>query len=205
MVDPSIEFRSIIMRCDSINHSAYSPLPDNVTIEYYREGMEMIWQDIQKAAGEFSAKSDLEILDYFSQRFGRKKELLQTRCLFLKDQATEHYIGTCMAWEAQKGEQTIPILHWLAVSDEFAGHGFARILISLIMQIFEEAYPGQSIYLHTQPSSYPAIKLYHDFGFQLCRTDTYGTAINEYGAAIQVLKKIMHQPEYTSLLSDSVE
>ncbi len=31
MVDPSIKFCSTIMRCDSINHSAYPSLPDNVT------------------------------------------------------------------------------------------------------------------------------------------------------------------------------
>jgi ribosomal protein S18 acetylase RimI-like enzyme len=204
MFDTSIEYKSIIMRCDQIYKDAYRPLPPLVSIEFYTEGMESIWMKIQREAGEFSQKTDAEVLAYFKDRFGSKKELLKERCLFLKDNQTGRYIGTCMAWEAKKNDLTIPILHWLAVSDAFGGQGFARILITLILKIFENTNPNEAIYLHTQPSSYPAIKLYHDFGFRICRTDTYGTAINEYQDAKKVLEKVMTQETFQTLISDAI-
>ncbi|MDO4168535.1 MAG: GNAT family N-acetyltransferase [Lachnospiraceae bacterium] len=204
MVDTSIEYHSIIMRCDCIQHDAFRELPENVIIEYYKDGMEEIWKDIQKEAGEFSTKTDQETIDYFIDRFGDHKESLKEHCLFLKNKNTQQYIGTCMAWQSYKSAMSIPILHWLAVSDTFAGQGFARILITLILQLFENQNPNEPIYLHTQPSSYQAIKLYHDFGFQLCRTDTYGTAINEYEQAIKVLKQVMTKESYENLIKDSI-
>lgn len=205
MFDTSIEYCSIIMRCDHIYHKAYRNVPEHVTIEYYKDDMEEIWKDIQKEAGEFSTKTDQETLQYFSTRFGHQKDLLRKRCLFLKDKKTDQYIGTCMAWQAYQASSLIPILHWLAVSDRFAGQGYARILISQILQIFEKETPHKSIYLHTQPSSYQAIKLYHDFGFCLCRTDTYGNAINEYTKATSILKSVMTKESYTALIKDSIE
>lgn len=205
MMDTSIEYRSIIMRCDKINHFAYRKIPENVIIDYYEDGMEKVWVDIQKAAGEFSSKSNSEATCYFIDRFGNQKELLKERCLFLREKTTNQSIGTCMAWNAKKGSASIPILHWLAVSDAFGGQGFARILITLILQIFEKQNPDEPIYLHTQPSSYQAIKLYQDFGFHICRRDTYGTAINEYSHAIKVLEKVMKKEVFEALVSNSVE
>lgn len=205
MNQKSIEYKSIIMRCDKINHDAYRGLPENVEIEFYKNGMEETWKDIQKNAGEFSSKTDEEIIHYFLERFGNKKFLLEKQCFFLKDHNTQNYIGTCMAWETVKNNQTIPILHWLAVSDAFSRQGFARILITQVLKIFEKSYPAASIYLHTQPSSYAAIKLYHDFGFHICRKDTYGTAVNEYEEAIEILKTVMIPKEFEKITEDSVQ
>lgn len=205
MQNTNIEYRSIIMRCDTINHDAYRNLPDHVLIEYYKEGMETVWKDIQKAAGEFAIKSDAEVIEYFTGRFGQEKELLKKHCLFLKDSLTNQYIGTCMAWHAKQGTKSIPILHWLAVSGDYARQGFARKLITLVLKIFEKEHPYEKIYLHTQPSSYPAIKLYHDFGFHICRCDTYGTAVNEYEKAVSVLKSVMTNDSFESLIHDTVD
>lgn len=205
MFDKSIEYRSIIMRCDIINKQAFCPLPSSVSIEYYTDGMEKIWIKIQREAGEFSQKTDAEVLTYFKERFLSKKDLLKKCCIFLRDNQTGNYIGTCMAWEAQKGTSNIPILHWLAVSDKFSGQGHARTLITLILNIFQKSRPGEPVYLHTQPASYRAIKLYHNFGFHICRKDTYGTAKNEYAAAIKILKNLMRPKEYQELISCSVE
>jgi len=193
------------MRCDKINHDAYRHLPEHVEIEYYQNGMEVVWKDIQKAAGEFASRSDKEILAYFTDRFGDETELLEKHCLFLKDSRKNQYIGTCMAWHAKQGSGSVPILHWLAVSDQYAGQGYARILITLVLQIFEQEHPQEPIYLHTQPSSYPAIKLYHDFGFRICRTDTYGTAVNEYEEAVSILKEVMTEDSFESLIRGAVD
>ena len=204
-MNPSIEYKSIIMRCDHIHHDAYRELPSNTVIEFYKSGMENTWKDIQKCAGEFSSKTDEEIVHYFLERFGNKESLLKTQCLFLKDQKANQYIGTCMAWESMKNSDSIPILHWLAVVDMFSGQGFARVLITQVLKIFEKNYSGKAIYLHTQPSSYAAIKLYHDFGFRICKEDTYGTAVNECEEALGVLRNIMRSEEFEKLTSDIVK
>lgn len=199
MMNSSIEYKSIIMRCDNINHTAYRELPSNTMIELYKRGMENTWKDIQKLAGEFSSKTDTEIVHYFLERFGDKESLLETQCFFLKSQKNSQYIGTCMAWESYKASHKIPILHWLAVADEFSSQGFARVLITQVLKIIEKNYPNEPVYLHTQPSSYAAIKLYYDFGFRICKEDTYGTAVNECEEALEVLRNVMRPEEFRKL------
>ena len=74
------------------------------------------------------------------------------------------------------------------------------MLITQVMKLFECFAKGQKIYLHTQPCSYRAIKLYNDFGFFITKTDTYGTAVNEYEEAMPLLKRHMTAETYEKLL-----
>lgn len=199
MIDASIEYKSIIMRCDRIDKSAYLELPSGIEAVFYKEGMEMVWAKVQKAAGEF-AEDSVSAAAYFMERYGARRRELSERCVFLKEQKTGSYIGTCMAWFEQKKGEEVPVLHWLAVDDAYAGNGYARMLITQVMKLFECFAKGQKIYLHTQPCSYRAIKLYNDFGFSITRTDTYGTAVNEYAEAMPLLKKHMTAETYEKLL-----
>lgn len=200
MIDASIEYKSIIMRCDRIDKSAYLELPSGIEAVFYKEGMEMVWAKVQKAAGEFAEDSVSDAAAYFMERYGDRRQELSERCVFLKEQETGRYIGTCMAWFEQKKGEEVPVLHWLAVDDAYAGNGYARMLITQVMKLFECFAKGQKIYLHTQPCSYRAIKLYNDFGFSITRTDTYGTAVNEYAEAMPLLKKHMTAETYEKLL-----
>ena len=202
MVNRTIEYRIIIMRCDTINKSAYVDLHKNYCMERYKNGMEAVWVDIQKAAGEFVHETDEEVRSYFLNRFDRVA--LYDKCIFLKEMDTGKYIGTCIAWEEEWENSIIPVLHWLAVSDEYAGKGIARMIITQVMEMFEAKgkYP---IYLHTQPWSYKAIKLYNDFGFNICKKDMFCDAENEYNLAMPVLKRIMNKEAYIRLLNSEVE
>ena len=200
MIDSSIEYKSIILRCDRIDKSAYLALDSDVEIAFYKNGMETIWAKVQKGAGEFEKDIESDVTAYFIERYGCEQDELGKRCIFLKEKNTNNYIGTCMAWFEHKGEEEIPVLHWLAVDDAYSGKGYARMLITQVLQIFERLHAGQKIYLHTQPASYKAIKLYHDFGFRMTRTDTYGTAINEFDDALPILKKYMTSDSYSKLV-----
>jgi len=64
---------------------------------------------------------------------------------------------------------------------------------------------GHEFDLHTQPESYQAIKLYNDFGFNMTKKDCYGHAINEYEAAIDVLREVMSAEEFKKLIDSTVE
>lgn len=48
MIDDSIEYKNIIMRCDGIEESAYVNLSSDVEIEFYQKGMEVVWAAVQK-------------------------------------------------------------------------------------------------------------------------------------------------------------
>lgn len=56
MIDRSIEYRNVIMRCDHINKSAYRELDGAFCIERYKPRMEAVWCEVQKQAGEFGKK-----------------------------------------------------------------------------------------------------------------------------------------------------
>lgn len=202
MIDKTIEYRNVIMRCDRIEKSAYVGLHNNYCVEKYSDGMENVWTHIQKSVGEFADDTDEEVQSYFVNRYDNEK--LRNRCIFLKNLHTGKYIGTCIAWEEKCDEKTVPVLHWLAVSDEYTGNGIARMIITQIMKIFEVQgnYP---IYLHTQPWSYKAIKLYNDFGFNVCKKDRFCDAENEFELAMPVLKQIMNEEAYIRLLESSIE
>lgn len=205
MIDDSIEYRNIIMRCDRIEKTAYRNLSSDMEIEFFKEGMEAVWADVQKRAGEFKDVSDTDIMNYFIKRFGVSKSELSKRCIFMKEKSTSKYIGTCIAWFEPKRNNNVSVVHWLAVDDAYAGKGYARMLITQVLTIFEKFGETDRIYLHTQPCSYRAIKLYNDFGFCMCKKDTYGTTMNEYAEAIEILKKHMTEEAFHKLVRTSVE
>ncbi len=98
----------------------------------------------------------------------------------------------------------VSVLHWLAVDKRDTGKGYARMLITEVLKVFERLEESEKIYLHTQPGSYKAIKLYNDFGFCIAKEDTYGTAVNEYQEAMPILKKYMSKESYIKLESSQV-
>ena len=105
MIDKSIEYKSIIMRCECVNGSAFCNLSEDIEIQYYKQGMEKIWIDIQKSVGAFENYSDVEIRDYFNDKFISKTNELERRCIFLKDIKHGIYVGTCCAWMGKKRER----------------------------------------------------------------------------------------------------
>lgn len=205
MIDKSIEYKSIIMRCACVNGSAFCNLSEDIEIQYYKQGMEKIWIDIQKSVGAFENYSDVEIRDYFNDKFISKTNELERRCIFLKDIKNGIYVGTCCAWMGKKENEIVPVLHWLAVRNGYGSKKYARMLITEVMKIFGNLDYGKFIYLHTQPSAYKAIKLYSDFGFCIAKHDTYGTCENECDLALEILKVYMEPISFKKLLKSLVE
>ena len=53
--------------------------------------------------------------------------------------------------------------------------------------------------LHTQPSSYRAIKLYTDFGFKFITDPAVGARVNDLERALPALKQVMPAQAYAAL------
>lgn len=201
----NIPYKSIVMRCDCINENAFAEVTERFSIVRYHRELEAVWIEIQKTAGQFDGYSDAEIAEYFEKTFLFEGSRISESCFFLKDIMEDKYVGTCCAWFSNKGETIIPLLHWLAVVPMYRNSGCARMLITEALKIFKTKYENQAIYLHTQPSSFQAIKLYNDFGFNIAREDTYGHAINEYADAMEILKTVMNDDAYKRLKNTAVK
>jgi ribosomal protein S18 acetylase RimI-like enzyme len=103
-------------------------------------------------------------------------------------------VATCSYWKAYGKINTI---HWLKTRKAYEGKGMGRAVLSAIMRRFDNTdYP---IYLHTQPGSFRAIKLYSDFGFQLRRGGQLGTRRNELEKCLPILKEFMSPKDFESL------
>ncbi|MDY3855204.1 MAG: GNAT family N-acetyltransferase [Butyribacter sp.] len=200
-----IPYKSIIMRCDAINSDAYSEVPECFSIVKYNSQMKAVWCEIQKSAGQFVGYIDDDIVAYFEKKFVYEKSEIEERCFFLRDNIDGTYVGTCCAWFSEKEGKLVPVLHWLAVVPSYRNKGCARILITHILKYFEQNCEQQVIYLHTQPASYKAIKLYNDFGFNITMRDSYGDAINEYEGAMEILKEVMRIDVYKNICSSVIQ
>lgn len=103
-------------------------------------------------------------------------------------------MGTCFLWKAYN---TIWTLHWFKVLKDYEGKGIGRVLLSIILKSLpEDEYP---IFLHTQPSSYRAIKLYSDFGFCLLSDTVIGNRKNDLDESLPILQRYMPQSDFEKL------
>jgi hypothetical protein len=60
----SIEYQSIIMRCDKIFENAFYDVSSKIEIIRFQTGMENVWGEIQKACGQFDTFTDEETPSY---------------------------------------------------------------------------------------------------------------------------------------------
>jgi Acetyltransferase (GNAT) family len=103
-------------------------------------------------------------------------------------------IATCSHWKAYGKFNSI---HWLKTLKEYEGQGLGRAVLSEIMKKFRpNDYP---IYLHTQPGSFRAIKLYADFGFKLLSGGQVGHRVNELEKCLPILKAFIPEKDFHEL------
>ena len=168
------------MRCDS-----FEPLPEitqDITIRNYRNGDEKHWAEIEYAIGDFPSVD--KALAYFKSHYNTDE--IFDRCFFAEDKC-KNVIGTCIAWHDRKGNEIVSSLHWLAVLPLYQNMGAGKALINAVMRYYCQS-DLMPVYLHTQPWSYKAIKLYLSAGFKILKTDSFADYTNEYNEAISVLK-----------------
>ena len=188
---PDIEGCNLFMCCKTLNKNALSEIPEGFTVRPCRKEELDIWYGFP-----FDHEPE-KYRDYMQQYF---KDVYQPReaeffrkCLFLCDH-NDTPVGTCFAWKAYGSVTTI---HWYKIRKEYEGHGLGRALLSAVMKdIPAEDYP---VYLHTQPGSYRAIKLYTDFGFALLTDRQVGFRENELSIGLPYLREKMPETDFARL------
>lgn len=197
--DRSIPFYNLILRCGNWQGTEEPP-PEGVRLRGYEPGDEAAWAALEYKIGDFTSPG--EARRYFQKAYGSRPEELAGRCVFAVD-GRDRVLGTCIAWRdcgADGGE--VASLHWLAVSPEEQGRGLGRALFRRALSIFRER--GESpIYIHTQPWSWKALRLYVREGFCLQRADTFGGYENQYRQGMETLETVLPKEWYRELLRSS--
>jgi ribosomal protein S18 acetylase RimI-like enzyme len=193
MKEAEIPDRNIFMMCKSLNCTALSELPIGYSLRNCRRDELDIWRKMPFDNPDLATEYDNFMTDYFTVTYGGKEEQFFARTLFVCDDRDKP-IATCLTWKAYDEFNTV---QWFKVLKECEGKGIGRALLSIVMQKLERCdYP---VYLHTQPSSFRAIKLYSDLGFSLLSDDKIGIRKNDLDECMPILAEFMPQEFFQQL------
>ena len=185
MKEHEIPDKDLFMMCRQLNRDALSSLPDGYHTRFCRPDELDLWKAIH-----FDSPHDVEeyrdfMTAYFDTVYAPKGDQFFKTCLFVC-QEDDDPIGTGFIWRAY---DRITTVHWIKVLKAYEGKGIGRALLSILMQPVAEAdYP---VYLHTQPGSFRAIKLYSDFGFSLLSNPMIGHRENHLTECLPMLEAFM--------------
>lgn len=159
MMDRTVPWIGLEMRLEKLDSLPEYPLPEGFGWRAFAPGDERHWTRIETSAGEFENTDDA--LRGF-RKYYPTNDLLDQRMLFLTDQGVP--FATATAWFADVMPGAMGRLHWVSIDAEHQRRGLSYPLVSLTMRRMR-ALGHTSANLTTQTCSWPAIKVYHRFGF----------------------------------------
>lgn len=151
--------------------SAHIPgheLPEGYRFRMFRNGDQKLWANIETRVDEFKTEEDA--LERFGREFDDHIHKMAERCLFIETGEGEA-IGTTTAWCGDlKGDGNIRgRIHWVGIVPEYQGRGLSKPMLSKAMEIL--AGEHDEFYLTSQTTSWQAINMYLNFGFEPVRMD----------------------------------
>lgn len=176
---------NLFMVCHKPDQTAYRELPYGYSFRLCKRDELGTWKHI---AVEKPYINDLS--DYFERVYAHHGDEFFHRCMFICDRDGKP-AATCLTWLSYRLIHTIG---WFRTLPEYEGKGLGRALLTRIMETSE--YP---IYLHTQPTSARAIKLYSDFGFMLITDPYIGNRKNHIADSLPILQKVLPQADFDNL------
>ncbi|HVK73897.1 MAG TPA: GNAT family N-acetyltransferase [Kofleriaceae bacterium] len=185
--------QNIFMMCRALRRDALATVPAPYRVRSCRPDELAVWKAMPFDDAATAAAYDGFMEAWFQTTYAARADEFFARTRFLCDQR-DRPVATCMVWRAYDAIETI---HWLKVVKAHEGKGLGRAVLSLVMQDLDETrYP---VYLHTQPGSYRAIKLYSDFGFDLLAGDRFGSRTNDLAECLPILERHMPAEAFRSL------
>lgn len=184
---------NIFMICRQLNRQAFSSLPPGFAVRSLRREEYDAWKampfDDAETAQAYSGFMD----DYFRTTYARDEEKFFADTIVISNEH-DQMVATCLLWKAYDLYTTV---HWFKVLKAYEGRGIGRALLSRLFEAVTDA--DMPIYLHTQPESYRAIKLYSDFGFDLLTDKRIGRRDNHIEQSLPFLKAMMPKQAYEKL------
>ena len=193
MKEKEIPDYNIFMMCERLNQHALTDL----NTDYYFRNCRPDELELWKAFPFDSDTVPVEYEDFMNQfikeTYSGNMDTFFQNTLFVCNKEGKP-VATCSYWKAYG---KINSIHWLKTRKAYEGKGIGRAVLSAIMRRFvSKDYP---IYLHTQPGSFRAIKLYSDFGFQLLSGGRLGTRVNELEKCLPILREFMSKKDFETL------
>ncbi len=194
MLDRTIPFYHIIMRCDRILPMEIK-LPEGYTIRTYQPGDEDAWADMECAIGDFTTRE--AALALFTERYLADATL--TDRIFFAIAPDGEIVGSVIAWEHDPRGMGTRALNWVVVREDHQRKGLGKALCQTALRLFRREDNSLPVYLHTQPWSWKAILLYIKLGFKLQPKDTFYGHENQYTQAMATLKPIVTPEQYAKM------
>lgn len=183
---------NLFMMCEKLNARAISELPNGYYVRNCHKTELDIWKAMPFDNLELAKKYYDYMTEYYNKVYAKNEDMFFQKCLFICNQEDKP-IATCFAW---KSYDKITTIHWMKVLKNYEGKGIGRALLSIVMKsLNEDEFP---VFLHTQPDSYRAIKLYSDFGFYLLSDPIIGRK-NDLKECLPILKKHMLPQDFQKL------
>ena len=195
MLDRSIPFCNIIMRCDRILPMEIK-IPSGYAIRAYQPGDENAWAALHVATGDFATTD--EAATYFMEKYAA--DLSRALFAISPDGAA---IGAITAWTDDRAGEVVRSIHWLAVAEAHQHKGIGKALVQTALKIMRREDNAAPVYLHTQPWSWKAVLLYVKLGFKMQRKDSFSTYVNEYNQAMTALRPLLDDKQYALLEANS--
>ena len=181
------------MMCEKLDTNALMKLNREYYFRSCRRIELQIWKAFPFDTEKVPTKYEAFMNQYIYETYGDNLDLFFDKTLFVCNQQDKP-IATCSAWKAYGKFNTI---QWFKTLKAYEGKGIGRALLSRVMQQFEaKDYP---VFLHTQPGSFKAIKLYTDFGFCLLKGRQFGIRTNDLEKCLPILEKFMPVKDYKNL------
>ncbi|MBO1005680.1 GNAT family N-acetyltransferase [Pseudogracilibacillus auburnensis] len=151
-----------MLRNNLLDIPQYS-LPPGFRIRMFKKGDEHHWAKIEASVDEF--ENERAALEHFKKEFGPSLDEMSKRCVFIENQDGEA-IGTTTAWYGDlRGDgEILGRIHWVAIAPEYQGKKLAKPILSAAMNIIANHH--SKAYLTSQTTSYQAINLYLNYGFE---------------------------------------
>ena len=176
---------NLFMMCGELNNSALTELPQGFHFRFCRRDELDIWMAFPFDDAAMAAQYRDYMTDFFRDVYGGHEDLFFESCVFLCDN-NDKPVGTCFVWRAYDAVTTV---HWFKVLREHEGRGLGRALLSHVLN----SVPPQDfpVFLHTQPGSFRALKLYSDFGFAFLKDAKIGHRENQFEQSLPILRELM--------------
>jgi ribosomal protein S18 acetylase RimI-like enzyme len=193
MKEEEIPDKDIFMMCEALDRNALTELSANYSVRSCRPDELDVWKAMPFDDVNLAKRYEGFMSDYFATTYGGKEDCFFAGTLFICDRH-DNPIATCLIWKAYDQFNTI---QWFKVLKKHEGKGIGRALLSIIMQDLKSCdYP---VYLHTQPSSFRAIKLYSDFGFSLLSGNKVGIRSNDLDECLPILEQFIPKEYFQKL------